>query len=209
MSLAKVRKGWPLLFIALIGVLALSSCLALAQPLEKIDAELRKVLEVANPSDPVAIIVIFQGRPTEEQLNTLRVVNKMEISYVYKIIDGVAGRAPAEEVPKIAGYDWVKEVWLDKKVYATSGRAVETSKLIESLQEKNDELSRNISELQKLVSAQQSRIHELETSLGAYSIATFVVGLAVGVGATALIMRRLTRSYQPRRTFQASLRLAF
>jgi hypothetical protein len=59
---------------------------------------------VANPSDPVAIIVTFQDRPTGERLNTLKTVNEMEISHVYKMIDGVAGKAPARKVPKIAKY---------------------------------------------------------------------------------------------------------
>jgi len=167
------------------GASALSPCPALAQSSEKMDEELRKVLEVANPSDPVAIIVVLRERPTEEQLNTLKTVNKMEISYVYKIIDGVAGRAPAGEIPKIAEYDWVKEVWLDKKVYVTVG----ISKLIKDLQEESEGLRRNVSELQELISAQQSRIHGLEAELGAYLAAMFMAGLVIGVGATALIKR--------------------
>lgn len=90
-----------LFLLVLIGVLATIPYLAFAQPSsDKIDAELQQVLERANPSDLIGIIIVFQDKPTEDQTNTLKTVHKMEITYVYKIIDGVAGKTPAGEIPK-------------------------------------------------------------------------------------------------------------
>jgi hypothetical protein len=192
MNLTKVsfRSKLSLLLIVLIGVSALLPCSALAQSVEKIDIELRKVLETTDPSELIAIIIIFQDKPTEDQLNILKTVHKMEISYVYKIINGVAGKAPAGEIPKIAEYDWVKGVWLDKKVYATTGETVETSKLIENLQKENEELKQNINELQEQVNTQQSYISKLEINLKIYSIATFIAGLIVGIGMITWIIKQ-------------------
>jgi len=165
-------------------------CSVLTQPIEKIDIELRKVLETVNPSELIAIIIVFQDKPTEDQINTLKTVHKMEITYVYKIINGVAGRVSAEDIPKIATYNWVKEIWLDRKVYVTTESAINTSKLIENLQKENEELRLNISKLQEQVNTQQSQIHKLETDLKIYPTATFITGLIIGIGTISWIKRR-------------------
>jgi hypothetical protein len=185
-----------LLPIILLGILATMPYLALAQPSEKIDIELQKVLETADPSDLIAIIIVFQDKPTEDQINTLKTIHKMEITYVYKIINGAAGKAPAEEIPKIAEYEWVKEIWLDKKVYVAPDKTVETSKLIETLQKEKDELRQTISnlnqevnELQEQIKTQQSQTAQLETNLKIYSSATFIAGLIAGIAAVILITK--------------------
>jgi hypothetical protein len=185
--------GKRLLFL-LIVALAIMPYLALAQPSSKIDADLRAVLERLDPSEPIGIIIIFQDKFTEDQLNTLKTVHKMKISYVYKIINGIAGKAPAGEIPKIAEYDWVKEIWLDKKVYVTEGKTVETSKLIESLQKENEELRQNVNELQEQVNTQQSYISKLETDLKICPIAAFIAGLIVGIGTVTWAKRRQVSS---------------
>jgi len=190
-DLMKVCFNSRLLFlIILIGISVLPHYLASTQSVEKIDIELRKILGTVSPSELIAIIIVFQDKPTEEQLNTLKTVHKMQIVYVYKIIDGVAGRAPAGEIPKIAEYDWIKEIWLDRKVYVTTERTVDTSKFIESLQKENEELRQNISKLQEQINTQQSQIHRLETDLKTYSILTFIAGLIVGMGAMTWIKRK-------------------
>jgi hypothetical protein len=185
-----------LLSFVLIEIIVMMPCLALAQPLDKIDAELRMVLERSAPSELIGIIIVFQDRPTEDQLNTLKTIHKMEITHVYRIINGVAGRVPAGEIPKIAKYEWVKEIWLDRKVYVTSSKTVETSELIGTFQEENDKLRQTISnfnqeinELQGQLRAQQSQILQLETNLKIYSVITFIVGLIVGMVAITLIRK--------------------
>jgi len=184
-------NGRLLLFLTiLILISVLIPCSVLTQPIEKIDIELRKVLETVNPSELIAIIIVFQDKPTEDQINTLKTVHKMEITYVYKIINGVAGRVSAEDIPKIATYNWVKEIWLDRKVYVTTESAINTSKLIENLQKENEELRLNISKLQEQVNTQQSQIHKLETDLKIYPTATFITGLIIGIGTISWIKRR-------------------
>ena len=101
---------------------------------EKIDIELQEILKKSNPSEIIGIIIVFQDKPTEEQLNTLRINHKMEITHVYKIINGIAGKAQAGEIIKIANYDWIKKIWLDKKVYVMSNKTLEISELIETIQ---------------------------------------------------------------------------
>jgi len=167
-----------------------------AKPSGKIDAELQKVLEQSSPSEPIAIIVIFQSKPTEEQIDLLKTEHRMNITYIYEIIDGVAGRAPAEEIPKIAEYEWVREVWLDRKVYATQDKTVETSQLIDELQRENEELkqtvsnlSREVAELQEHVQAQQDKISQLEAGLKTYPLITFIAGLALGAASATLIVK--------------------
>lgn len=189
-----VRKD--LLFFILVGMLAAMPYVAFAQSSDKVDAELRSVLEGSDPSELIGIIIIFRSEPTEKQIDTLKTTHKMEIAYVYKIIYGVAGKAPAGEIPKVAQYDWVKEIWLDKKVYATSSKVVQTSKLVEMLQEENDKLretlltlNQDVNKLQEQVKAQQNQTSQLAASLKAYSAATFIVGLIVGVVAAPLIKR--------------------
>lgn len=179
--------------LVLIGILATTPCLVLAQPSDKLDAELQQVLERANPSDLIGIIIVFQDKPVEDQINTLKTAHKTEITYVYKIINGVAGKAPAGDIPKIAEYDWVKEIWLDKKVYATPNETVETSKLIETLQKENEELrqtisnlNREVNKLREQINTQQSHISQLETNLKIYSVTALIAGLIAGVAAVIL-----------------------
>jgi len=187
----------PLLVLVLIGILATMPCSAFAQLSDKIDAELQAVLARSDPTDLIGIIIVFQDKPTEEQINTLKTVPEMDITYVYSIIPGVAGKAPAGEIPKIAKYDWVREIWLDKMVYVTSNKTVETSKLIETLQKENEELKETISNLnqevnnlQAQINSQQSRISQLETNLKTYAATTFIIGLIAGIAALILIKRR-------------------
>jgi cell division protein FtsB len=116
----------------LIGILLMFN-FAFAQS-EKIDIELQEILKKSNPSEIIGIIIVFQDKPTEEQLNTLRINHKMEITHVYKIINGIAGKAQAGEIIKIANYDWIKKIWLDKKVYVMSNKTLEISELIETIQ---------------------------------------------------------------------------
>jgi predicted RNase H-like nuclease (RuvC/YqgF family) len=181
-------------------LLTAASSPASAKPSGKIDAELQKVLEQSSPSEPIAIIVIFQSKPTEEQIDLLKTEHRMNITYIYEIIDGVAGRAPAEEIPKIAEYEWVKEVWLDRKVYATQDKTVETSQLIDELQRENEELkqtvsnlSREVAELQEQVQAQQDKIFQLETGLKTYPLITFIAGLALGAASATLMVKTRRR----------------
>jgi predicted RNase H-like nuclease (RuvC/YqgF family) len=173
---------------------------AFAKPSGKIDAELQKVLEQSSPSEPIAIIVIFQSKPTEEQIDLLKTEHKMNVTYIYEIIDGVAGRAPAEEIPKIAEYEWVKEVWLDRKVYATQDKTVETSQLIDELQRENEELkqtvsnlSQKVAELQEQAQAQQNKIFQLETKLKTYPLITFIAGLTLGAVSVSLMVKTRRR----------------
>jgi len=184
----------------LMVLLTAASSPASAKPSGKIDAELQKVLEQSSPSEPIAIIVIFQSKPTEEQIDLLKTEHRMNITYIYEIIDGVAGRAPAEEIPKIAEYEWVKEVWLDRKVYATQDKTVETSQLIDELQRENEELkqtvsnlSREVAELQEQVQAQQDKIFQLETGLKTYPLITFIAGLALGAASATLMVKTRRR----------------
>ncbi|MEM2240535.1 MAG: hypothetical protein QXL27_09605 [Candidatus Bathyarchaeia archaeon] len=185
-----------LLLPILIVVIIMMNYLALAKPSDKMDIELQAVLEMSNPSEPIGVIVVFHEEPTEDQIDALRTVHKMNISYVYKIIHAIAGKAPAGEIPKIAEYDWVKEIWLDKKVYVTEDKAVETSQLIDKLQGESEELkqavsnlNREIANLQEQVQAQQKQISQLEENLKMYPSIAFTTGLAVGVVATTLVMR--------------------
>jgi hypothetical protein len=127
-----------LLLSTVVILLLLTLCYpSSAQASSKIDVELQAVLDKSPPSELISIIVIFKDKPAEDQINILKTVHKMEITYVYRIINGVAGKAPAEEIPKIAEYEWVKEVWLDKRVYAMPDKAINTSELIERLQKEN------------------------------------------------------------------------
>jgi FtsZ-binding cell division protein ZapB len=188
----------------------MSPCLALAQSSQKIDMELQKVLETAPSSELIAIIIVFQDKPTEDQLDTLNTIHKMEITFVYRIINGVAGRAPAEEIPKIAEYEWVKGILLDKKVYTMPDKTIKTSELIEMLQKENDELRENISilnqkvnKLQEQIETEQSKAAQLETNLKIYSSTTFIIGLIAGIASVILIkkQRRVSCSEQMRFLF--------
>lgn len=182
------------LFLA--AVIMLVGCFTLAKSFDKVDLELQDVLERSNPSEPIGIIVVFYEEPSEDQINVLKTVHKMNISYVYKIIYAIAGKAPAGEIPKIAEYDWVKEIWLDKKVYVTGDKAVEVSQLIDGLQKENEELKQTISNLNQEVAslheqnqAQQNQISRLEESLRIYPSIAFAVGLITGVASTIVAMR--------------------
>jgi ABC-type sugar transport system permease subunit len=116
----------------LIGILLMFN-FAFAQS-EKIDIELQEILKKSNPSEIIGIVIVFQDKPTEDQLNILRINHKMEITYTYKIINGIAGKAQAGEIIKIANYDWIKKIWLDKKVYVMPNETLEISELIEKIQ---------------------------------------------------------------------------
>ncbi len=184
----------------LMVLLTAASSSVFAKSSSKIDGELQRVLERSSPSEPIAVIVMFQGKPTDEQIDLLKTEHKMNITCVYKIIDGVAGRAPAEEIPKIAEYEWVKEVWLDRKVYATQDKTVETSQLIDELQRENEELrqtvsnlSREVAELEEQVQTQQDKISQLETGLKTYPLAAFIAGLALGMASTILVVKARRR----------------
>ena len=168
-----------LLPILLMVVLAVMPCIATAHPQDKIDAELRAVVEKSDSFEPIGIIIVFRNKPTEDQVNTLKAVHKMEIAYVYKMINGVAGKVPAGEISKIAEYDWVKEIWLDRKVYTMPSRTVETSGLIETLQEENDELRQTISNLNQEVGRLQDQVQLQQgqiPQLGIYASITFIAG---------------------------------
>lgn len=41
----------------------------------------------------------------------------MSISRVYRMIPAIAGKLPIDEVFEIIKYEWVKEVWLDERLY--------------------------------------------------------------------------------------------
>jgi hypothetical protein len=153
---------------------------ALAQPSSKIDVELQEALKRSSPSEPIAVIVVFQGRPTDEQIGLLKTEHRMSITHIYRIINGVAGRAPAEEIPRIAERSWVKEVWLDRRVYVAQDRAVDTSQLID--------------ELEGRVQAQQERISQLEAGLKAYPLIALIAGLALGTASTAAVARARRRT---------------
>ena len=165
---------------------------------DKVDEELLKVLETADPADMIRVIITFHNKPTEEQLKTLREEHGMDIARVYRIIHGLAGMIRAGEVLKVAEYEWVKEIWLDRKVYTMPDKTVKASELIETLQKENDKLrqtisnlNREVNELQKQIKAQQSQIAQLETNLKVYSATTFVIGLIAGIVAAILVKRRL------------------
>jgi hypothetical protein len=167
-----------LLFLSLILIFL---CSVFAQQYDKIDVELQEILEKSDPSKIINIIIVFKDKPNEDQLNILRINHKMEITHVYKIINGVAGKMQAGEIIKIANYDWVKEIWLDKKVYATSDKTMETSKLIETLQRENDELNNTISILNRDINKLQEQISQLSINLKIYPTITFIIGLIIGV----------------------------
>jgi hypothetical protein len=160
---------------------------ALAQPSSKIDVELQEALKRSSPSEPIAVIVVFQGRPTDEQIGLLKTEHRMNVTHIYRIINGVAGRAPAEEIPRIAERSWVKEVWLDRRVYVAQDRAVDTSQLI-------DELQGEVTELEGRVQAQQERISQLEAGLKAYPLIALIAGLALGTASTAAVARARRRT---------------
>jgi len=100
----------PLIIVFLAGVLGAIPCLANVQRPDKIDNELQQVFNTAKPSDLISIIIVFKDKPIEDQLSTLEKVHSSEITYNYTIINAIAGKALAEEIPKIAEYDWVKQI---------------------------------------------------------------------------------------------------
>jgi len=188
-----------LLFLVLMGTLAALSSSVLAQPSSKIDPELQAVLSKSTPFELINIIVVFQSKPTDDQVNTLKTAHGMIIMYRYSIINGVAGKAPATEIPKIAEYDWVKEIWLDKAVYTLTDKTVKVSELMEALEEENDKLRQTISDLnqeisglEKQIQDQWCHISQLETDLKIYPCVSFIAGLIVGV-ATIDLMRKVRR----------------
>ena len=157
-------------------ILTLIPCTVHAQSSSKIGPELQEVLNRLDPTERVNIIIVFQDRPSDNQIDILKSIHKMEVTHVYTIIDGVAGSVNAGEVPKIADYDWVKEIWLDKKVYGTSSSAVEMSKMLELIQRENEALKKEVSSLEQEISdlkekiqSQQSQISQLDMNLKLYS----------------------------------------
>ena len=88
----------------------------LAAQSDKIDPALLGLIR-KNPSSEVRIIVELLERPTNEQIEVLK-GDGMNVTHVYKIINAVAGRAPAGKIERIAGHPWVKKVWLDRTVRA-------------------------------------------------------------------------------------------
>lgn len=186
--------------IFLIGILIWASTTSSTQSLAKIDAELQAILEKATPTDLIRVIVVFQDKPTEEQIEALTSVHRMKITYKYRIINGVAGEVPAGEIPEIAKYEWIKQIWLDRKVYATTNQSIETSKLIESLQKENEELrqtilnlNQEVAKLQEQIKTQQHRISQLSLNSKMYYIAMFTVGLIVGAVLTSLLSSKRKR----------------
>ena len=129
---------------------------------EKIDIELQEILKKSNSSEIIGIIMVFQDKPTEEQLNILRINHKMEITYVYRIINGIAGKAQAGEIVKIANYDWIKKIWLDKKVYVMSNKTLEISELIETIQKTYPIQNMTIELLQKIYPTSNKTIEDLK-----------------------------------------------
>lgn len=185
-----------LLLFILMEILIVMNYPVFSKPLNKMDVELQMVLEKSNPSELISIIVVFHDEPTEDQINILKTVHKMNVTYVYRIIDGIAGKAPAEETPKIAEYDWVKEIWLDRKVYPMSDKTVKISELIEMFQKENDELretistlNQNLSKLQEQINVQQNQIAQLDISLKMYSTTAFIAGLIAGIATAILITK--------------------
>ena len=65
----------------------------------------------------VDVIIIFKETPSKKHIQSLK-KHEAEIKYVYKYIPGVAARLPVEEIEKIAVYDWVKKVELERRVCA-------------------------------------------------------------------------------------------
>lgn len=68
-------------------------------------------------SETVKVVVVLHQEPTEDQINLLKTVHNMSISRLYSIIPAIAGKLPIDEVFEIIKYEWVKEVWLDEKLY--------------------------------------------------------------------------------------------
>ena len=174
------------LFI-LIFILAMISCPVHAQSSSKIDPDLQAVLNNADPSESINIIILFYDPPSDDQIDILKSTHKMEITYVYAIINGVAGSVKAGEIPKIAKYDWVKEIRLDKKVYGTLSRTVEISKLLEGFQRENEmlreeisNLKQDIDDLKEKIRSQQTQISQLDMTLKVYSLTIFIAVFTLG-----------------------------
>lgn len=188
------KKSLLSFFLTIIAIM--TNCSTLTKSSDKVDVGLQSVLERSNPLEPISIIVVFYEEPTEDQINVLKTVHKMNISHVYKIIYAIAGKAPADEIPKIAEYNWVKEIWLDRKVYATEDKIVEMSRLIDELQRENEELKQAISnlnqeivKLQEHVQNQQKRISQLERDLKIYLSITFATGFIIGIIVIMFMMK--------------------
>jgi hypothetical protein len=105
-----VKVEYVSLFILLIPLTVL------AAQSDKIDPALLGLTR-KNPSSEVRIIVGLLERPTNEQIEVLK-GDGMNVTHVYKIINAVAGTAPAGKIERIAGHPWVKKVWLDRTVRA-------------------------------------------------------------------------------------------
>jgi len=105
-----VKVIYVLLFILLIPLIALT-----AQS-DKIDPALLALIR-ENPSSEIRVIVELFKRPTNEQIEMLK-GDGMNVTHVYRIINAVAGTAPAGKIERIAGHPWVKKVWLDRTVRA-------------------------------------------------------------------------------------------
>jgi hypothetical protein len=105
-----VKVIYALLFILLIPLTALT-----AQS-DKIDPALLGLIR-ENTSSDVRIIVELIERPTNEQIEVLK-EDGMNVTHVYRIINAVAGTAPAGKIERIAGHPWVKKVWFDRTVRA-------------------------------------------------------------------------------------------
>ena len=184
------------IFFVLIGFLAMTPATTFSKPSDKIDGELLTLIRSKSPSDPISILLVFQDIPLEEQLNTLQTAHKMKITYVYTIINGIAGIAPAGEIIEIAEYSWIEAIWPDRKMY-TDSTTLETSKLLNELQTKNDELrqtitnlTQEVSELQQKTEDQQMHISKLETNLRTYSAGMFIIGFITGIILIIFVQKR-------------------
>jgi len=108
----------------------------------KIDVELQAnilhtILEKNNRSDALDVIIVSHETPSDDQISTLKIENKMKVKYINNQFNITVGTASIGEIINMAYYDWIKELWIDKNVYETPEKNIRTSELIETLLKEN------------------------------------------------------------------------